>query len=579
MADKIGLGSLGRAMTGYRCVRPKVVYNGAEPDTMIFGTVEGTTSNLLIEVVMRKRISFRSFLIGIALMISLIMRAQESQESLERKRQLAHFADESRIDELVLKLSAKYRAQNIVIRDVTLISVSEGRAVPNQSVTVKDGRITAVGPSASIRNARGMRTIDGTGAYLIPGLTDMHVHQLVSSSQHLLNLMEGVTSVRDMDGFPWTLRMREAARRGELLAPNLYITGQILNGAPMGFYARVVTTPEEGRTAVSEDKAAGFDFIKVHNIMKPEVYEAVLDEAHKQNIDVVGHIPHDINVADAIRLGQKTMEHFKGYILDNSLTISHEDYVSATKGADIWLCPTFSTYRTHLSGADVLRTLELPEMRYTSWRDRINWKKRAEEPVTPQIQAQQRILPMSEQIFKELLPIGARFIAGTDSGGGYAMMPPGFILHEELRIMQKNGLSPLETLRSATTNAAAAMSRASEFGSIEPGKRADMVLLSANPLLDSANLDQIQAVIVRGIVLDRKGLNAIDRSIRAIYDPQPAPLAPTIATRSEVERMIERMERLHRRGFVFRTHNLKQLEQLLQEEGQTTEAAKVAGMQ
>lgn len=145
--------------------------------------------------------------------------------------------------------------------------------------------------------------------------------------------------------------------------------------------------------------------------------------------------------------------------------------------------------------------------------------------------------------------------------------------------MQENGLSPLETLRAATVNAAAAMGRSAEFGSIEPGKRADMVLLSANPLTDSANLSQIQAVIVRGIVLDLKDLNSIGAKIRAIYDPQPAPLSPTIASRSEVERMIERMERLHRRGFVFRTHNLKQLEQLLQEEGQTTEAAKVAGMQ
>ena len=292
-----------------------------------------------IEADMRNRISVIFLLIGSALTIGHTVSAQESQESLERKRQLAYFADESRIDELVLKLSEKYRPHNIVIRDVTLISVSEGRAVPNQTVVVKDGRIAAVGPSASIKNARGMRSINGTGTYLIPGLTDMHVHQFVSSSQHLLNLMEGVTSVRDMDGFPWTLRMREAVRRGELLAPNMYITGQILNGAPMGFYARVVTTPEEGRTAVREDKAAGFDFIKVHNVMKPEVYEAVLDEAHKQNIDVVGHIPHGIKVADAIRLGQKTMEHFKGYILDEGLTISSEDYVSATKGCQYLALP------------------------------------------------------------------------------------------------------------------------------------------------------------------------------------------------------------------------------------------------
>lgn len=515
----------------------------------------------------------------IVLTSNLIAKPQQPQDSLERKRQLAYFADESRIDELVLSLSSKYQPENFVIQNVTVVSVTEGRTVPNRSVVVKDGRIAAIGPSASIEKGQRGRVINATGAYLIPGLTDMHIHQFGSSSQHLLNLIEGVTSVRDMDGFPWTLRMRESVKRGELLAPNMYITGQILNGTPMGFAARVVTTPEEGRTAVREDKAAGFDFVKVHNIMKPEVYEAVLDEAHKQHIDVVGHIPQEIKVADAIRLGQKTMEHFKGYILDNGLTISNEDYVSATKGADIWLCPTFSGYRNTLRGADLLHALELPEMRYTSWRDRIKWRKLAEEPITPLTQARQRILPMSEQIFKELLPLGARFIAGTDSGGGYILMPPGFILHEELRLMQKNGLSPLETLRTATINAAAAMGRSAEFGSIEPGKRADMVLLCANPLIDSQNLSQIQAVIVRGIVLDRKDLDTIGQRIRAIYDPEPTPSLPTIATRPDIRRMITRMTFLHMHGFVFRKHILVLLAQLLREEGYAAEATTILSFQ
>jgi len=527
------------------------------------------------------RMHFPFTILLIACMVTrcLVAQSQASPESLQRKRQLAYFADESRIDDLVAQISAKHRSQNFMIQDVILISTIEGRTIPSQSVVVEDGRITRVGPSVSVKSSPGMRTINGHGSYLIPGLCDMHVHQFVSSSQHLLNLMQGVTSVRDMGGFPWTLRMRDAVRRGELLAPNMYITGQILNGTPMGFYARVVSTPEQGRAAVREDKTTGFDFIKVHNIMKPEVYEAVLDEAHKQHIDVVGHIPQGIRVADAVRLGQKTMEHFKGYILDNSLTISPEDYVSATKGADIWLCPTFSTYREALRGADVLSTLELPEMRYTSWRDRIEWKKRADEPITPLVQLRQRILPMSEQIFKELLPVGARFVAGTDSGGGFALMPPGFILHEELRIMQENGLSPLETLRAATLNAAAAMGRSAEFGSIEPGKRADMVLLSADPLADSANLSRIQMVIVRGIVLDRRELDAIGNRIRAVYDPRPTPSSQTLATQIEINQMVARMEVLHSKGFVFRSHSLKQLEHLLQDESQDPKAAKVRALQ
>ena len=528
---------------------------------------------------MRRWFSFIHLLITCGLAINLAAHSQESTESLERKRLLGYYADESRIDELVMKFSTKYRPQDVVVRNVTLISVSQGRAVPGQAVLVQNGRISRIASSTSLKSVRGARIIDAHGLYLVPGLCDMHVHQLVSSSQHLLNLMEGVTSVRDMDGFPWTLRMRDSVRQGKLLAPNMYITGQILNGEPMDFYARVVTTPEQGRTAVREDKAAGYDFIKVHNIMKPEVYEAVLDEAHKRSIDVVGHVPQGIKVADAIRLGQRTIEHFKGYILDDGLVISQEDYVSATKGADVWLCPTFSTYRDYLRGPEVIPALGLLEMRYTSWRDRIDWRERAQEAMTPQTLALQRILPMSEQIFKQLLPVGARFIAGTDSGGGFALMPPGFILHEELRLMQKNGLSPLETLRTATVNAAEAMGRSAEFGAIEPGKRADMILLSADPLVDSSNLSRIETVIVRGIVLSRKDLDNIATGVRAIYDPQPTPSSPTAATRLDIRMMIQRMERLNRQGFVFRAHTLKRIEQLLQEDGEVEEAARVARLQ
>ena len=147
-------------------------------------------------------------LIAIVLTSHLIANSQQSQDSLERKQQLAYYADESRIDEFVLSLSAKYHPENFVIQNVTVVSVTEGRAVPNQNVVVKDGRVAAIGPSVSIEKGQRVRVINGTGAYLIPGLTDSHIHQFGSSSQHLLNLMEGVTSVRDMDGFPWTLRMR-----------------------------------------------------------------------------------------------------------------------------------------------------------------------------------------------------------------------------------------------------------------------------------------------------------------------------------------------------------------------------------
>lgn len=145
--------------------------------------------------------------------------------------------------------------------------------------------------------------------------------------------------------------------------------------------------------------------------------------------------------------------------------------------------------------------------------------------------------------------------------------------------MQENGLSPLETLKTATVNAAAAMGRSSEFGSIEPGKRADMILLTADPLADSANLSRIQTVIVRGIVLERKDLDEIGNGIRAIYDPQPSPASATAATPVEIEQMVARMERLHQRGFIFRSHDIRELERLFRAKGDPADAARVARLE
>lgn len=502
----------------------------------------------------------------------------QTQTAERRGQLLASFVDESRIDELLDDVSMRFHPQSFAIQHVNLVSVTEGRVIPDQTVVVEAGRITQVGASASTTVRKGLSRVDGRGLYLSPGLTDMHVHQLTSSSQHLLNLTQGVTTVRDMDGFPWTLAMRERIRHGKLLAPNQYITGQILNGMPMGFYARVVTTPEEGRAAVREHKAAGYDFIKVHNILKPEVYAAALDEAHKLGIDVVGHIPQGITVAEAVRLGQRTLEHFKGYILDNGLTISEEDWVSATKGADVWLCPTFYTYRSTVRSEDARRILGLPEMRYASWRDRSAWRGLAETPVDQNTAAQQRILAMSQEIFRRLLPIGPRFIAGTDSGGGFPFMVPGFALHEELRIMHETGLSPLDTLRSATVNAAAAMRQSSEFGSIEPGKRADLLLLTDNPLADPANLGKISAVVVRGIVLNRSDLDTIEAPIRAIYDPQPTPAVSAPPLRAEITAMVRRMKSLHQKGYIFRDHDVDKLAEALRQEGLWEQAARIVAL-
>jgi imidazolonepropionase-like amidohydrolase len=422
---------------------------------------------------------------------------------------------ELRVVQLLEELTRRHRPRAAAFVDVTLVSVRDGALRQNQTVVVENGRFTAVGDAATTAVPAGAERIDGRGRYLLPGLADMHVHLMVSNSQKLLNLANGVTTFREMDGFPHLLAERRAIARGDLLAPNLYVAGTILNAVPMGIYARVVTSPEEARVAVREQKRDGYDFIKVHNFMPMEIYTAVLDEARRQKIDVVGHIPHQVKLEDAIRLGQRTLEHFKGYYYDTNLEMTTEDYVGLTKGADVWLCPTLYNRRGGLARKELEQLIATSdEMRYVPAADKRRWLEQAKDEPN---WVNETIYQRSTKIFKDLLAIHARFLTGTDSGGGYNGHVPGFSLQHELEIMESLGMPPADVLRAATLNAAEAMRRESEFGAIEVGLRADCVLATKNPLETVANLRAPKGVMVRGVWLSPAAISDMLARLEAVY--------------------------------------------------------------
>jgi imidazolonepropionase-like amidohydrolase len=460
-----------------------------------------------------------------------------------------YFVDEAAIDQLVERWSRTYQPHAAVIDHVGVVSMAHPGVDADQTVVIEGGVLRAIGPAGTVAIPAGATRIDGRDKYVMPGLVDMHTHTNLSDSHYLLDLANGVTSVREMDGHPFLLRQRAAARANQLLIPNLYVAGKILASMPLEWYATVVTTPEAARAAVRDQKAAGYELIKVHNVVRPEVYEAICAEARAQGLDVVGHIPHDISIARAIACGQRTLEHFKGYINDHDLSLTTEDYVAVTRGAEVWNTPTFYTYRGHLRG-DAARTLvtTAPEMRYVPARDRARWLAKAGEPAQP---VQQNVLPLSEKIFRDLLAIHARFLAGTDSGGGYPYHVPGFALHDELRIMARNGMPLADVLRTATVEPAIAMRREAEVGTLEVGKRADLVMLAKSPLDAIANLEAIDGVMVRGVWLSRATLDELLAAIEAIDRGPAHPL-----TRADLDRALDGLEQLRARGYVLRDHFL-----------------------
>lgn len=488
---------------------------------------------------------------------------------------LGYFVDETAAIVLLDTLSREHRPATVAFEHVAVVDVEHGRVDADRTVVVTGGVIRSISSSSSIdlRALAGAIVFDGHGKYLAPGLVDSHVHTELSTADYLLDLANGVTSVREMNGSPYFLAQREHARRDELLIPDLFVAGPILASRAMGRYATVVTTADQARAIVRQHEEAGYDAIKVHNVVLPEVYAAICDEAKRIGIDVVGHIPHETTVAQAIACPQRTFEHFKGYINDRDLTLRPEDSIGATREAaahhvEVWNTPTLYNYRDHIRGDEARAILARPEMRYIPARVREQWRRHADEPEKP---IQLTVLPMEQKLLREIMAIDGHVLAGTDAGGGYPYEVRGFALHDELALFVAQGMSPAAALRTATVEPARAMRRA-DAGTIEVGKRADLIVTTANPLDDIENLRELDGVMVRGVWLPRA---AIDKILEAIARISAGHAAPT---RAEIEQMVTTLETMNARGVALRTHVLAWLRYRLDEIGVATDRPLFAGI-
>jgi imidazolonepropionase-like amidohydrolase len=295
-------------------------------------------------------------------------------------------------------------------------------------------------------------------------------------------------------------------------------------------------------------------------VLRPDCYDAILDEAKKLGMDVVGHIPHDISLAKAIQSGQRTFEHLKGYYSDRTLELTKEDYVTLTRGADVWNCPTLYTHRNGLSSDEIQRLLQTEEARYLSRDERERWLTRAAKGGG---ENDRKIRELSLVILKELLPTRPKLLTGTDSGGGYPMMVRGFALQQELRLLVEAGLPPAECLRAATLNAAEAMRKENEFGTIKPGQRADLLLIDSDPRGDVTALSKIQGLSVRGIWLDPAALESIREGLRAIFAGDQGLADGETPTPERTDRLLATMTQLESEGAIQMDHNLRELKELL----------------
>jgi len=422
-----------------------------------------------------------------------------------------------------------------VIRDVTVIDGTGAAAQPGMTVVIQEGRISEVGAAASVRYPSSAEVIDGAGKYLIPGLWDSHVHLRDLEGTLPLFIVNGVTTVRDMGSqLPNTLALRARIESGDLVGPRIKTSGPIVESASwLGQYVdlmRAQGADEEGvqkflstRIAVADTVQArqvvdsliaeGADFIKIRHAESPEVFATVGAAAAEAGTHLAGHYVWILSLEASADGGQRTVEHniFPGFV--SRTPAQKREIFDALLRNEVYLTPTLVTNamqtapfeRAGALAADSAGVID-PRNRYVSGAIRASWIETVEmnaadeERPPPGVIAQ--MIAGSNRFIVEAREAGVRILAGTDSPTTGTFF--GFSLHDELALLVSTyGMTPMEALRSATALPAELMGLSEELGTIEAGKRADLVLLDADPLEDIENTKQIDAVIAGGRVFDR----------------------------------------------------------------------------
>ncbi|HKD65763.1 MAG TPA: amidohydrolase family protein, partial [Candidatus Binataceae bacterium] len=356
--------------------------------------------------------------------------------------------------------------------------------------------------------------IDGRSRYLIPGLTDFHIHfygysqagagdRKLEPQVLLLLLANGVTTAVNMEGSPPILALRDELARGTVLGPKLYTTGPFIQMPDQVLPGRKgLRTPEEVTKEVLEEKRLGYDFVKVHGDLPAETYRALVESARQQGIRVVGHVPSNLGVDAALAGHQALIVHAEEYLY--SYFQFHRDLpgdpaeidrmvrevAARTKQAGTWVSPTLSVFRQIIfQVADIDALLARPEMRYLPADSVADWHppnnpyvRRWPLEKIPYFRTQYSIM---QKLTGGLRDAGVPLLVGTDN-----FVPcqiAGFAMKDEMEQMFSAGLTRFEVLQAATANPAV-FRKEPDAGTAAPGKIADLVLLDANPLDDVDNI-------------------------------------------------------------------------------------------
>ncbi len=363
-------------------------------------------------------------------------------------------------------------AADLAFVDVNVVPMNTRRVLRRQTVLIDGDRIAAVGPVDRVKVPAGATIIHGDGRYLMPGLADMHVH--LDRDDLRVYVDHGITTVRNMWGFPDVQAMQREIAAGELLGPTIHSISPGLDGTPPKWpLTQLVLEPSQADSVVGVQYDNGWRTLKLYQDLHRDVYDAIIAAARAYGMDYVGHVPTRVGLTRVLDAGQRSIEHLGGYANELGgaggwwMSIDEDRLpfvVAETREAGAWNCPTLAIF------AEIA-------------------KRRPQDVADRQTANRRRVV-------KALHDGGAKLLIGTDSG--IDIVAPGSSIHDELAQFEAAGLSPYDVLRIATVDAADFLGSSDEFGTIEVGHRADLLVVDSNPLDDLTSLQQLSGVVLRG---------------------------------------------------------------------------------
>ena len=410
-----------------------------------------------------------------------------------------------------------------VFKNVNVLTMLDDQVLINQDVIIDEGIIQAVNPTGQI-DLPDYEVIDGSGRFLMPGLSEMHAHIPVSDDDDkrvdevmMLYLAHGVTTIRGMLGHPQHLDLKMDFIKQTRLSPRIYTSSPSMNG-------RSVATKEDARLKVRDAASKGYDFLKIHPGIQSDVMDVLVETAHASGIAFSGHVPEDVGIESALRHGYSTIDHMDGYIqglvdeyqdnevgffgagLINKINTEEIDkLVQLTVEKGVKIVPTqtlFTRWYSPISGEEMINQ---PEMKFMPAKTRYQWVQSknsmtksdsfTEEDHTLFIETRCKVL-------KALFDAGVEILLGSDSP--QVMNVPGYSIHHEIEAVRQCGIPLFDILEGGTSKVAEFFDSKGVFGTIQEGAHAEIILVEENPLKNHKTLLYPTGTMINGVWLTRE---------------------------------------------------------------------------